>query len=176
MSKPNATYEKMKKQLRDWKKQIDELDRFETRLKDAATQTTATYHSEVDALRAQMEAQVQTWRSEVSTVKAKTGSANAQAKTKLEMLIVQIEAQLDQWRAGSATLSNPATRWTRSEAEEYIDTLRTQHRTARKKLRVLKEPGKVRPKTAEAESRRALNELKQSVKKAMKSQVIESKR
>ena len=166
MSKKKATYEEMKKQLKGWKEQIDELDKFEARLKEAAAQAQEKYHAEVDALRAQMETQVQTWRSEMTTVKAKAGTTEADATAKLEALFDQIESQLDQWGAESATLKSQAARWTRADEEKYIETLRAQHKAAQEKLRLLKEPQKVRLEAAKAEALRAMDELKQAVEKA----------
>jgi hypothetical protein len=166
MSKKKATYEEMKKQLKGWKEQIDELDKSEARLKVAAAQATEKYQAEVDALRAQMETQVQTWRSEMTTVKAKAGATEADARAKLEALFDQIESQLDEWGAKSATLKSQSARWTRADGEKYIETLRAQHQAAREKLRLLKEPQEVRLEAAKAEALRAMDELKQAVEKA----------
>jgi len=166
MSKKKATYNEMKEQLKDWKEQIDELDKFEARLKEAAAQAQEEYHAEVDALRAQMETQVQTWRSEMTTVKAKAGATEADATAKLEALFDQIESQLDQWGAESATLKSQAARWTRADGEKYIETLRVQHKAAQEKLRLLEGPQQVRSKAVKVESKQALGKLKQAVEKA----------
>ena len=166
MSKKNATYAEMKKQLKGWKEQIDELDKSEARLKEAAAQAKEKYHAKVDALRAQMETQMQTWRSEMTTVKAKAGATEADATAKLEALFDQIVSQLDQWGAESATLKSQAARWTRADEEKYIETLRAQHKAAQEKLRLLKEPQKARSEAAKVEALRAMDELKQAVEKA----------
>ena len=166
MSKKNATYAEMKKQLKGWKEQIDELDKSEARLKEAAAQATEKYQAEVDALRAQMEAQVQAWRSEMTTVKAKAGATEADARAKLEALFDQIESQLDQWGAESATLKSQAARWTRADGEKYIETLRVQHKAAQEKLRLLKKPQEVSLEATKAEALCAMDELKQAVEKA----------
>ena len=166
MSKKNATYAEMKKQLKGWKEQIDELDKFEARLKEAAAQAQEKYHAEVDALRVQMETQVQTWRSEMTTVKAKAGATEADATVKLEALFDQIVSQLDQWGAESATLKSQAARWTRADGEKYIETLRVQHKAAQEKLRLLEGRQQVRSEAVKVESKQALGKLKQAVEKA----------
>ena len=166
MSKKKATYNEMKEQLKDWKEQIDELDKFEARLKEAAAQAQEEYHAEVDALRAQMETQVQTWRSEMTTVKAKAGATEADTRAKLETLFDQIESQLGQWGAESVTLKSQAAQWTRADGENYIETMRVEHEIAEEKLRFLKEPQEVGLGATKVESKHDMDKLKQAVEKA----------